>query len=57
MRKKKAIKIIKKQLKKLLEEGCHINDSDCLNTIRQKDMHFGKIVALEEMINVFKNSK
>jgi hypothetical protein len=36
----------------LKKQDCHIDDGDTLGIIRQKDILFGKIMALEEVIKI-----
>lgn len=48
------IEQIYKNYENLKKRNCHINDEDDYNTIRQKDMLFGKIIAYEQVIEILK---
>lgn len=47
-----AIEVIKDRLKKIKKLDCHVYDGDNANTIREKDRIYGKIIGLEEVLEL-----
>lgn len=52
-----AIEVIKDKVKKIKKLDFHVYDGDNSNTIREKDRIYGKIIGLEEVLELLEGEE